>query len=304
MSLLRRERAAIAERSARASSTMRAYTTDWASFEAWCESCGRPALPASSDSVQLYLIGLGRLGRLPATMERRVCAITWKHRAAGLASPVDAGVRSVLLDLRRQIGAAPKWAKDALSVADLRAMLRTCGRDGVGLRDRALLLVGFASGLRRSELAALRLADVRIEKRGAVLRLERSKTDQSGEGRAVGIHYGKRGSCPIAALQAWMKARGRWPGPLFCGSPGAIHPGPMSGESINEVVKAHAAAAGLDASRIGAHSLRAGLVTAAGAAGVGVLAIAARTGHRDLKTLQRYMRPGTALAVDPLAGLL
>ena len=306
MAKLRSERAAIAALT-RAPNTERAYASDWADFSAWCERAGRRALPATSDSVQLYLMELAGLGRLPATMSRRVSAIRERHRAAGLRTPIDEDVREVLLGLRRKLGAAPKHAKAALTIADLRRMLKRVPDDLRGARDRALMLVGFASGLRRSELASLNLADVRFERRGCVISLGRSKTDQEGEGRDVGVHKGRhRETCPVAALRAWIMERGPWPGALFASidQHGSLRRRSMDSAQVAEAVKLAAKRVGLDPDLFGAHSLRAGLVTAAGGNGVGTLAIMSRTGHRDAKVVQRYMRPGTALAVDPLAGLL
>jgi site-specific recombinase XerD len=303
---LRKERAALALRK-RASNTARAYASDWRDFAAWCELAGRRALPASSDSCQLYLVHLAQLGRLPATLERRVSAIGAQHAAAGQRSPVDVDVREVLAGMRRKLGAAPQHAKAAVTIPELRLMLRATPGDAVGARDRALLLVGFASGMRRGELASLNLADVRFEERGAVLALAKSKTDQAGVGAYVGVHKGIHAeTCPIRALRAWLVERGAWPGALFCSvdNCGAIRRARMADKGIASAVKGAAAAAGLDASRFAAHSLRAGLVTAAGGAGVGSLAIMARTGHRSASVLERYMRPASALAVDPLRGLL
>jgi len=307
LSQLRKDRAAVACNGTHAASTLRAYATDWAQFAGWCEACGRPSLPASSDSVQLYLVDMARRGRAPATMERRVVSITRHHREAGYKTPVDVDVREVLLGLRRQLGAAPRRAKAALSVPDLVRLLEaTPGDDLRAVRDRAILLVGFASGLRRSEIAGLRLVDARFEKVGVVFLLGRSKTDQEGIGRAVGMHRGRGATCPVSALDAWIRGRGSWPGALFgvIDGRGRLHHEHMSSDSIGDLVQAAARRAGLDFARYAAHSLRAGLVTAAGSNGVGTLAIMARTGHKDVKTLGRYMRPANALLVDPLAGLL
>jgi site-specific recombinase XerD len=303
---LRKRRAELAAH-AQAENTRRGYASDWGIFETWCERAGRAPLAATSDTVQLYLVGLAARGLLPATMERHAAAIAARHAAAGFRSPVDVDVREVLMGLRRELGAAHPHAKAALSIDDLRVMLARLPEDARGARDRALLLVGFASGLRRSEVAALDLADVRFERRGVLLLLDRCKTDQEGKGRCVGVHKGKhRETCPVRALRAWLVERGAWPGALFCfiDSHGALVRRHMTGQAVNTAVKSAARAAGLDVARIGAHSLRAGLVTAAGSNGVGTLAIMARTGHHDAKIVQAYMRPQTALAVDPLAGLL
>lgn len=304
---LRMERAAIAERS-RAENTRRAYAADWRDFEGWCRLAGRSALPASADTVALYLVHLARAGRLPATMERRAVAIGAQHVAGGLQSPVDSEVREVLAGLRRRLGTAPRRAKAALQLDELRRMLAALPNDARGARDRAVLLVGFASGLRRSDLAGLDLADVAVVREGLVLRVGRSKTDQEGAGREVGVHRGRRRStCPVRALEAWLVERGAWPGPLFpvVGlHTGAVERRRVSGAAIAAVVQAAAKRAGLDPARYGGHSLRAGCATAAAAGGASDLAIAGRTGHRSLAVLRRYVRHGSLFAVDPLAGAL
>jgi integrase len=303
---LRKERAALAEQR-RAKNTVDGYAYDWKVFAAWCESADRRALPASSDTLQLYLMAMASRGRLPATMARHVAAVASKHAAAGLRSPVDVDVREVLSGLRRRLGVAPRHAKAAVTIPELRAMLRAMPKDGKGARDRALLLCGFATGLRRSELVRVQLGDVKFERRGAVISLGKSKADQEGRGRFVGLHVGKRAeTCPVKALRAWIAERGPRPGALFLATNnlGAFKAGAMAASSVCEMVQDAARAAGLEASRFGAHSLRAGLVTAAGGAGVGTLAIMARTGHKDAKVVQAYMRPEAALSIDPLAGLL
>jgi site-specific recombinase XerD len=305
---LRLERAALAA-ARRSPATVRAYRSDLADFSAWCDAAGKSALPASADTLTCYLISQARLGRLPSTLARRVTAIREGHTSAGLASPVTADVLEVLAGLRRRLGVAPRRAKAAVSVAELRAMLAAL--DGLppalAARDRALLLVGFASGLRRSELAALDLADVSIVRQGVVLRVRRSKTDQSGKGREVGVHKGRRpATCPRYALDRWIVERGSWPGALFChvGPVGRVDHARIAGQSVAAAVKAAARRAGLDPARYGGHSLRAGLATAAAELGRDGLAIIGRTGHTTAAMVERYVRHGSLFAVDLLAGAL
>jgi integrase len=304
---LRRERAAMAERK-RALNTRLAYESDWRDFAAWCASAGREALPASADTVSLYLVALAGRGRLPSTIGRRVVSIAAQHLAAGHASPATADVGEVLAGIRRKLGTAPVHRKAALSVDDLRLMLPACGDGPRGARDRALLLVGFASGLRRSELAGLDLADVSIEREGLVLRVRRSKADQMGAGRMLGVHRGRRRSTdPVQAFEAWILERGEWAGALFCRlalAGDAVMRRRLSGRAVAEVVQAAARSAGLDASRYAGHSLRAGCATAAAAGGASDLAIMGRTGHKSAAMMGRYVRHGSLFAVDPLAGAL
>lgn len=304
---LRMERAALAERRW-SESTRLAYASDWRGFERWCSAAGRPALPCSADTLALFCIDQARGGKLHSTICRHAAAVASKNVGGGFASPLTADVREVLAGIGRRLGTAPKHAKAALTVDELKLLLPVCGDGPRGDRDRAILLLGFASGLRRSELAALDLADVERRPEGVVLRIARSKTDQNGAGRRLGVFRGKhRLTCPVRALAAWVEGRGDWAGPLFSQltMPGdAVTRKRMSGDAVAEVLKSAAKAAGLDPSRYGGHSLRAGCATAAAAAGASDLAIMQRTGHRSLAMVGRYVRPATLFAVDALAGVL
>jgi len=306
LAALRIERAALAERGW-SENTRRGYASDWKNFAAWCESAGRPALPCTSDTLQLYVVALARLGRLPATINHRAAAIAARHVAAGFRTPLDVDVREVLNGITRRMGAAPRRAKAALSVDELRLMLGVLPDGPRGARDRAVLLIGFASGLRRSELSALELADVALEPGGLAVRLRRSKTDQTGVGRVIGVHRGLRpATCPVRAYEAWMVERGAWPGPFFCrvSLSGQVLRRRMLASVICEAIQDAARAAGLDATRFGGHSLRAGCATAAAAGGAPDLAILERTGHKSLGMLRRYVRHASVFAVDPLRGVL
>jgi site-specific recombinase XerD len=307
VSALRRERAAIAELR-RAPNTIRAYASDWRDFETWCAAAGRCALPVIGDTLALYCVHLARIGRAMATIVRRASSVAARHLAAGQASPVDADVSEVLAALRRKLGTA-QLCKAAVSLEDLARMLAATARDPRGVRDRAILLVGFASALRRSELAALNVDDVEIERRGLVISLKRSKTDQQGAGREVGVHRGQhRVTCPVRALEAWLQVRPAGPGALFVAAD--LNTGVLrmerrlSGQGIAAVVKAAAKRAGLDAAHYAGHSLRAGCATVAAEGGANELAIMARTGHKSVAMVARYVRHGSLFAIDPLDGAL
>jgi len=305
---LRRERAELAARK-RARSTVIAYASGWRDFVAWCLSAGRSSLPASADSVSLYVVDLARRGRLPATIAQRLAAIASAHLAAGQASPtVHPDVREVVAGVRRKLGTAPRHAKAALTVEELRAMVKALPAGARGARDRCILLLGFASALRRSELSALDLADLRVERGGLVICLRRSKTDQSGAGRELGIPRGlRRFTCPVRAYEAWLVERGHAPGPVFvqCDlNTGALSRRRLSGRGVAEALKSAARRAGLDASRYGGHSLRAGCVTAADGGGASTGSIMARTGHKSVEMVQRYVRHSSLFDVDALAGVL
>jgi integrase len=173
-----------------------------------------------------------------------------------------------------------------------------------GTRDRALLLVGFAGAFRRSELVGLDIADLEFGRDGLVVTVRRSKTDQEGQGRRVGIPYGSHAeTCPVRAAQEWVDLLDTTSGPLFrrIDRHGHIGAARLSDKAVALIIKRCARAAGLGAADLAGHSLRAGLATAAAAAGVSERAIMAQTGHRSLATVRKYIREGS-LFLENAAG--
>ena len=178
-------------------------------------------------------------------------------------------------------------------------------RGAKGIRDRALLLIGFAAALRRSELVALNVEDLQFVKEGLIINLRISKTDQEGQGRKIAVPYGRTSACPVKAIQEWMKHAQITRGPLFppVGKGGRIGVAALSGQSVALIIKAYAEAIGLPTSNTSGHSLRSGLVTSAAQAGVAIHKIQAQSGHRSLQMLFRYIRDAN-LFEDNAAGLL
>ena len=288
-----------------APATRDVYSRDWAAFGAWCRSAGRRELPAQQETVELFLVDTLERGLSVSYAERRAAAIVAAHRAANLEPPGGYGIRDLLRAARRERG--PQDRKAALKVDELKQVLRALPKSPMGARDRAVLLVGFASGLRRSELAGLDLADVRFERRGVVLYVGRSKSDQNGNGREVAIFCGRRvKTCPVGALRAWLSERGRGDGALFQGFRLDCTLGGwrLSGRQVARIVQRSVAAVGLDPRKYGGHSLRAGCATAAAEAGASEISIMQRTGHKSVGMLGRYVRHGRLFAVDPLAKVL
>ncbi len=159
-----------------------------------------------------------------------------------------------------------------------------CPAGALGSRDRALLLLGFASSLRRSELAALQLTDIEEVRQGLVVRLGRCKTDQEGVGRELGIHRGLRAAtCPVVAWRAWLLERGKWAGPAFAfvDQTGAVVKRGISGDLIAVRIKAACKRAGMDPARYSSHSLRAGMATAAAEGGASDRAILRPDGSQE-----------------------
>src|ERR1017187_4479564 len=163
---------------ARAETSRRASRSDWRLFAAWCQRQGLPALPATPETVTLYVTALAA-DHKPASLQRKLTSITKAHQAAGFPSPAamqHAVVSETMKGIRRTLGTAQP-GKEPLLTADIREMLDSLDDDLQGYRDRALLLAGFAGGFRRSELAALDIEDVSDTEDGLVIRVRRSKTE-------------------------------------------------------------------------------------------------------------------------------
>jgi integrase len=278
-------------RNGKSPATIRAYRWGWRHFVTWCEENGREALPASPETVALYLAGTEASAKI-ASLQLRLVAIGQAHKTARLPNPAaDELVTAAWQGLRREKGTAPLQKAPAMK-SDLKAMVETLPDSLAGIRDRAILLVGFAGAFRRSELVALDMADVEFTTEGMVITVRRSKTDQEGQGHRKAIPMGLNGCCPVRALRRWLEASGIEGGPLFRGVDrhGHLQPERLSGQSVALVVKKAAAAAGLDATNYSGHSLRAGLATSAAAAGASERAIMAQTGHRNVQMVRRYIR--------------
>lgn len=192
----------------RAENTRRAYRSDWADFTDWCRNKGVAALPASPETVALYLTDSAK-GLKPSTLQRRMASITQAHSAAGYAeSPAKHPlVRSVWRGIRRDKGVA-QVGKSPTLTAEIRIMVDHLPEGKLlGVRDRALLLLGFAGAMRRSELVGLDVDDVVETEEGLVVTLRKSKTDQEGMGRKIGIPFGSHPhTCPVRAVRAWRNA--------------------------------------------------------------------------------------------------
>jgi integrase len=242
----------------------------------------------------LYISGLAEKHK-PATIGRHLAAIASAHKARGYSSPASMQhgvVAQVWHGIRRTHGTV-QAQKQPILTPDLRAMVGTLSDRLLAKRDRALLVVGFAGAFRRSELVGLNCEDVEFTPDGLVVTLRRSKTDQDGQGRKVGLPYGSHPeTCPVRALRAWIDASGIEAGPLFrhINRHDDIQPGRLSGTAVALIVKRHAGAAGLDAAKVAGHSLRAGLATSAAIAGASERSIMAQTGHRSANMVRRYIR--------------
>jgi integrase len=282
-----------------APATRRAYQSDLDHFLAW-----GGALPATDAQVASYLADYA--GALTvATLTRRLAAISVAHEAHKLPNPVQSPlVRATMRGVRREHGVGQRQAKPLLR-DDLFDVLAKTGERLKDLRDRALLLTGFAGGLRRSELVAVNCIDIEHVRQGLVITLRRSKTDQEGVGRKIGIPLGRTKWCPVAALDHWLEATDIEEGPVFrrVDRHGRVFPERLSAEAVSSVVRERLAAAGFDPRGHSGHSLRAGFATSAAQVGASMQKIRAQTGHASDSMLTRYIR-SAELFLDNAAGRL
>jgi site-specific recombinase XerC len=202
-------------RASKAENTLRGYRSDWRGFCGWCESRQLCPVPAQPETVAAFIAECA--GRLKVgSIQRRLNAIAEAHKAFGLESPTHAPlVANTMKGIRRMLGTAPVQKSAALT-DDIRAMVDATDAGLIGPRDRALLLLGFAGAFRRSELVGLTAGDCAFGNDGLTVNLRRSKTDQTGAGRKIGIPYGSNpDTCPVRSLQLWMEQAAIINGPLF-----------------------------------------------------------------------------------------
>lgn len=278
-----------------AESTQEVYERDWRAFCNWCSSYGLACLPSSPETVACYFTSLAMKGFRVTTIRRHSTAIAAAHRDSGYPTPTThPAIKELLRGMTRKLGSPPKPV-DALLSEDIRCIASALPNTMTGTRDRALILLGFAGAFRRSEIVGMDVDDVTYRDEGLVVLLRRSKTDQKGEGRWVGIPCGKNPkTCPVIALQCWLELSGISEGAIFRGLDrhGNTVSDRLSKRSVGDVIKRAAKAVGLDPARYSGHSLRSGHCTQAARAGVADHIIMQQTGHRCQATLRRYVRLG------------
>lgn len=287
----------------KAASTRRGYRSDWRDFSAWCDRMQLAAMPALPATVASYFAHLADSGRSAGTIARRVAAIAYAHKLKGADSPTTVeAVRQVLRGIRRRIGVKPVQKAPATARA-IGAMVANIPDGGItGIRDRAILLLGFAAALRRSEIVDLKVNDLEFSPDGVLVHIRKSKTDQEGQGTIIAVPRGGKLQ-PVEAIEAWLAAAKVTnslakvtTGPLFVSIDrhGNVSPKALSDKSIADIVKRYAAAAGLDPKIFSGHSLRAGFVTSALEHGADLFKVMDVTRHKRVETLKVYDRRAQA----------
>lgn len=288
--------------------TRRAYRVHLSRYERWCEEQDRTPYPATAQTLAEWVSHLRDAGLAPSSVEVALSAVRSEHTRRGHAVNTQAA-RLVLRHHRREWADTGGRARQAAAVTtpQLREMIGQAPRETLaGLRDRALLTLGYSGMFRRSDLSRLDLADVTLTEDGLEVFLSRSKTDQDARGEVVQIPYGThRDTCPVRSVLAWMEAlagEGVHSGALLrgvdrhdriSGTPGSAGTpsGRMSPESVGKAIKRLGVAAGV--AGVSGHSLRAGAATTAIRAGVDRAELAQQgRWSRDSSAMERYIRAG------------
>jgi integrase len=314
-----REAAEIFARMAKAENTRRAYRAAVRAWCAWCLKRNLPPLPGSGADVAAFLASERGRGLSPETLKLRRAAIRYLHRAAGCAVPTDdVAVSETMAGISRQaarLGQTPR-KKVAATAGILRQILAPIPGDLRGLRDRALLLTGFAGALRRAELAAIRVEQLEKTERGLRLTLFQTKGSQT-DAVIVPLPYGQTELCPVRALTAWLDAAGITAGPVFrriwlpkLTQPGEPPPLPRLGSqpltpwSVAAIVKSRAVDAGFGGRDFGGHSLKRGALTTGMERGAHPAELKRLGRHKSFDVLGEYLEFGDLFERHPLGGVL
>jgi integrase len=293
-------------KASKANATRKAYAADLRDFAAYCKRIAALALPADPAVVGTYLATIAETKSV-ATIRRRMVAIAQAHKDAGAPNPVaQRDVQNVLAGIVRTKTVA-QTRKDALTKDRLEEAVQALGTGLKGQRDRALLLLTFACAMRRAEAAALDVADLRYYTRGLVVTLRRSKTDQEGEGREIGVPFVANGRlCAATHVRNWLEAAAIVDGPVFRTFNGGkkLTANRIAPIDVARLVKRLTLAAGIEGD-FAAHSLRAGFITSAAATkGVSEADIQRVSGHRSVAILRGYVRRANVFDEAPLTAIL
>ena len=264
--------------------TLRAYESDYKDFTAFCIKNNFNPLPTNPKILSLYLTNLSQTSKF-STLKRRIASISIIHKLKGhyidTKHPI---IMENLLGIKRQKGSNQK-AKKPILINDLKIIIDVINKDKIKenrkLRDKALILVGFAGGFRRSELVALEHEDIEFVREGVKIFVRRSKTDQSGEGMTKAIpSFNNALYCPVVHLQNWIYELKNRKGKIFS----------ISDKSVALIIKKYANIAGLDGNKYAGHSLRSGFATSAAESGAEERNIMAMTGHKTTQMVRRYIQ--------------
>jgi len=271
-------------RNSKSNNTLRAYKADYNDFSLFCSKNNFQSMPTQPKIMSLYLTYLSKTSKY-STLKRRLASISVLHKMKGhyidTKHPI---IMENLMGIKRTNGSNQK-SKKPLLINELKALIRAIyqskEKDFRKTRDKALLLIGFSGGFRRSELVDVEYEDIEFVTEGVKIFVKRSKTDQSGEGMTKAIPYfDNENFCPVKSLKNWIEVSDLREGKIFN----------ISDKSVALIIKKYANYAGLDAHRYAGHSLRSGFATSTAESGAEERNIMAMTGHKSTEMVRRYIK--------------
>ena len=270
-------------KNSKALNTLRAYKSDYKDFASFCLRNGFKSMPSEPKIISLYLTYLSKSCKF-STLKRRLASISVIHRLSGhYIDTKHPMITENLMGIKRVKGSHQK-AKKPILIDELKLIVNAIDKDGNEknrFKNRALILVGFAGGFRRSELVAIVNEDVDFVPEGVKIFVKRSKTDQSGEGMTKGIPYFLNANyCPVISLKNWIEKSEIKSGKIF----------DMSDKSVALTIKKYTALVGLDSNKYSGHSLRSGFATSTAELGAEERSIMAMTGHKTTQMVRRYIQ--------------
>ena len=293
--------------------TKRAYRADWTRYTEWCEQHSLCPLPAEPETVTLYTTWMAESGLKVATIVRALATLSKAHKISGVQSPTGHPlVVENLRGIKRRYGTDQKKAKP-LTVEQLKKISLRMRPTFIGRRDKALLQIGWAAALRRSEIVSLDFDDIEIVDEGIKIKIRSSKTDQEGKGYMVGIPWGRDPRfCPAAALETWINLACIKNGPLFF-KVGKFGRGwfthvedheRLSPRSVNQILVKRMRQSKMRTEGYSGHSLRSGFITSAAAAQIPEYTIQLHTRHKSVETLRGYIREAKLFSENSLSILI
>ena len=270
-------------KNSKANNTLRAYQSDYRDFSLFCSKNGLSSMPTQPKIIALYITHLSKFSKF-STLKRRIASISVIHKLKGhyldTKHPI---IMENLHGIKRTLGSRQK-AKKPLLINSLKKIIKAIDQEKKERdRDRALILIGFAGGFRRSELVNILKEDVELVDEGVKILIKKSKTDQSGEGSIKAIPYFQNQEfCPVIALKKYMSLK------KFNSNSEKIFK--LSDKSVALIIKKYAQIAGLDPTKYAGHSLRSGFATTAAEFGAEERNIMTMTGHKTTQMVRRYIQ--------------
>ena len=267
-------------KNSKANNTLRAYQSDFRDFSAFCSKNGFSSMPSQPKIIALYITHLSKSSKF-STLKRRIASISVLHKLKGhyldTKHPI---IMENLHGIKRTLGTRQK-AKKPILINDLKLIIKAIDEEKI--RDKALILIGFSGGFRRSELVNIHYDDIEFVTEGVKIFIKRSKTDQSGEGSVKAIPYfDNQEFCPVVTLKNYVSKK------FSNSNDGKIFN--ISDKSVALIIKRYAEKAGLDSSKYAGHSLRSGFATTAAEFGAEERNIMAMTGHKTTQMVRRYIQ--------------